>query len=159
MAFEPYHDRALFKVHETSELVDMGGFQVAFHQQLGFVVCRIYKHGTPVGAERFRLKLFTDAGLTKAYAQSAWLELADVVAGASDWLGRVRFSFADPDDMGVAAGPHLNKNAVYYAGIEADGYTRSGGTFYVAWAYDWPEPINSHPVRTGMEMAIYGYRT
>ena len=150
MAFQSFPDTLYLKTMATGETVAAGGFSVPDAQELRHVVLTVYKHGTAGGTERLRLKVFHDEAQTKTYATSDWATVSEAIEGATYWIGRVRFDFGYQN---------LSAGETYYLGVESDGYTRSGDTFYIAFPLDWPLAINEQQsASAGLAFEIYGRR-
>lgn len=145
------HSADLFaKVCGTDELVIGGGFQTPNHLELVHIVMRLYRIGALEGTERMRLNVYRDEDCTKLYASSDWIDIADIPGGsAAGWFGDVRFDFASPN---------INKNYRYYFAVETDGYTRNKNVRYIAFMYDWPDPIyeQTNAPDYALQIAIYG---
>lgn len=150
MAFESFPNLLYCKVMETAEVVLAGGCTLADDQELAHVVMALYKLGAAAGSERLRLKIYHDAALTNLYATGDWATVATAVDGATNWLGRVRFDFATR--------VNLDAGQEYFVAVEADGYTRIGETFYLAFPLDWPLSINVSAGPYGHAMELYGRR-
>lgn len=141
------------KVCGTDELVLGGGFQTTAHLELVHIVMRLYRIGTLAGTERVRINVYTDAECTKAYTYSEWVALEDVPGvGAAGWFGDVRFDFAYEN---------ISSNKRYYFAIETDGYTRNKNVMYIAFLYDWPDPIyeQTNAPDYALQIAIIGRMT
>lgn len=138
VAFSSFPNEGYFKTLDTGEVCHGGGAVFPSDCQLAQIRLDLYKRGTHAGTERMRLKLMHDSGLTKAYAGavSDWVYLDDFAEGVANWRGRVPFNFASE--------PFLSKNQRYYVAVETDGYTRTGSSFFVAPALDWPLAINTN---------------
>jgi len=155
MTLAHFSNRLQCKVFETSEVVSPGGFTLAQAQELAYIRLLIYKHGTAAGTEKFRLKVYADADLTKLIATSAWSEFANpdaaAILAASAWLGYLRFDFARE---------WLPASQAFYLALESSGYTRNLNTFYVGGILDWPVPTytQTYSPRFAFAMEIYGYR-
>jgi len=139
------------KVVDTDELCVAGGFQTARHEELRHIVMRLYKKGARGGSERMRLKIFLDDSCLHLYAWSSWVRLSDIEGIDADaaWKGDVRFDFESPN---------INKHRTYWVAIEIENYTRNRDTFFLAFLYDWPDPLYQQlgtPLY-GLRMALYG---
>lgn len=135
------------KIAETSELVLAGAIQLDRHRQLTHIVTSFYKHGNAAGGERLRLKVFHDRQMTKLYATSSWLNVNQITN--EFWIGRIRFDFDQQ---------WLRNDQAYYIGIESDGYTRNGESFYLGFPLDSTFDLTSYERAGAVAMAVYGHR-
>jgi hypothetical protein len=143
------------KVIETGEVCHGGGINYSeAHIQLAQIRLTMYKCGAHTGDEQFRLKLYMDSGLTKAFTNgtSDWLSLDDISNMSTNWLGRVAFTFSSQ--------PRLSKNDRYYVALETSSYTRVGNSFYIAPVFYWPISVNENTSEPfyGWQMEVFGYR-
>jgi hypothetical protein len=149
--FYPYPSQLLVKVMDTGELVDCGGRTLEDATELKWVQLHLMRVGTPAGSERVRMKVFTDSALSKLYATSDWVSLAEATGSTGNWKGAVRFDFGRQ---------HLDAGTPWHFAVEATSYARSGDTFYLGFPLDWPYPIHSQPAASlpGVAMVIMGAR-
>lgn len=151
MSIQQFPSTLYFRVSETAETFVGAGFTPGAHQQLNHAIVMLYSNGAPVKTERFRMKLFHDAAMSKPYATGDWLSLRSIPNISASWLGRVRFDFSSM--------PWLNAAFTYYLAIEADGYTRNGDSRYCGWKLNWPFTVNAGGISNALHLELYGTRS
>lgn len=125
-----------WKTFATDEEFRAGGVTLQDSTHLKHFYLMMYLHGACADTERLRLKIYTDAALTKLYATSDWSNLADIENLANYWRGRLLFTFQTKI--------WLSSQFQYFISAEIDGYTRNGDTHFVAAMLDWPFPVNTN---------------
>lgn len=153
MAFASFSDRLYVKVLETSELAPAGGFRLQNDQEISHIILTMYMRGVAT-TQQLRIKIFADAQLTKPVATGEWLTVRQATSGDASWLGLIRF------DMTPSVNVDASAVAERYVGVESQNYARTGDTFYVGFALDWPLAINAREAGSGLafSMALYGRR-
>lgn len=149
MSIQQYAQKQIVKTLDTGELASVGSFSTVDHTELRYVRLWFFKHGAEGGSERLRLKVCSDAELSKVLYSSAWANLADAEIADDYWMGWLRFDFERE---------HINKNLTYYLALETASYTRTAD-YYLSLVRDWATPIyaigDSGALPTAMQ--IYGY--
>lgn len=118
------------KTIDTSEVIKIGSFKDISNGELAHIRLLFYIKGLLSGTEKFRTKVYSDAGFTQLLYTSSWSDFS--TASVGNWLGWIRSDFAREN---------INKNLTYYVSCELTGYTRNADTFYIGVARDWPWPI------------------
>jgi hypothetical protein len=120
----------LWKVIDDTTNEPLGSFlMTSADADLRYITLPLLKVGTMVGAEQFRLVVWTDAALTEVYVISDWTILGGVIPATGAWRGEVRFDFNFKP---------LATSTTYHLTAEAANYTRNGDTFYVAFGLNHP---------------------
>lgn len=157
MAFKDFSDIKYIKTVDTSETINMGSFSTDANLELGHIRALIYIQGTLGGSEQIRLSIYPTEDSTNATYTSSWSNVGDVLdengeAVTGNWLGLIRCDF-DREN--------INNNLTYYLKAELQNYTRNSQTFYIGFAYDYPniiydnseDELQDHP----LAFEIYGY--
>lgn len=136
------------KVIETGEEAYLGGYSVTDLTSLVYARAFVFKAGSATG--QLRLNVYGDSKRTEVLATSEWSDLASIEEFAGgDWLGRVRFTFANLN---------LSNNHQVYVTCETSGYTRNGNTDYLSLLFDWPLSTNvqTNSPQAGLALELYG---
>lgn len=131
MSIKNFSNVQFVKSVDTGEEVRCGRFQLQSSGELGAVRNLVYVQGTLAGTERMRTKFYSDANHTKLLYTSDWSPyLTSALTG--DWIGFLKTEYNKEN---------INASLSYYIGVEFDGYTRNGETFYIGVCRDFPYPI------------------
>lgn len=115
-----------------------GSFIAENDGDIGHMQLYAQKVGAHVGAEKFRVKLFSDGNYDggSEYAISDWVSVSDIdTLTSSAWYGNILFDFARQP---------LVLGDTYYLSIETENYSKeSDDSYYWSFALDWPNDINT----------------
>jgi len=154
-AVSPFPNNQYWKVLETAETFIAGSYLVTdYNLQLKHIVMTMYKEddgSNSYATTELVCKLWHDSAMTQLYATSDTFYLSSLTPVADSWRGNIRFDFDEQ---------FLNKNQTYYVSITPTNYTRDGNDVYLAFAFDWPLPINTNASapQYGMAMEFYGLK-
>jgi len=154
MPYKDFNETKYVYVAESSPSVTKLGCITAENPvEIEHIRLDLYKHGTEVGDEVFRLNIYSDPDYSNLLSSSSDVALASIPDLGEFWIGWVRFDFADIPIIGGT----INH---FYIGLESVTYTRVGDTFYVgAAADDPPREINTVGVGVGGYLEVYGRAT
>ena len=148
MPYDDFNETKFVFPTSTGAVNQLGIIEVDSPKEIESIRLDIYKHGTEVGNEVFRLNIYSDSSYSNLFASSNDVALSDIPSLGAYWLGWLRFDFASFPVVGGA-----NK---YYLGLEPVTYTRVGDSFYVtAAADDPPRNINDVGLGVGGYFEIY----
>ena len=144
MAFLQFSKTQMIQAIDTSEKLDLGGFQPATNGELKHVTLGLLKVGLLSSSMTVKLGLHLSTDFTAQFAFSSEIFVTNIEAGNADittdtWRAIVRFDFARQN---------INKNQNYRFSLQTTNYTRVGDTSYLAVVRDEPFPIYSLPGAT-----------
>jgi hypothetical protein len=152
MAFTQFPKRLVVRELDTSETMLMGGYKPGSSLSLAKAVLSVYKHGTAVGSEGLRLKVFgSESTAATPIATSDYSAIASIPGISTYWLGNLTFTFSTR--------VNLDADNTYWFALEAQNYTNTGA-FYLSYVFDWPYPIStqlSAPDSYGAALRLLGY--
>lgn len=160
MAFLQFPNIQYVRPCDTDTVTAMGYFNLDAGTELKHIMLTIFVRGLIPSAFNARIGIYGNALYESAIFMSEWAEismstLAIETAGAQytqNYLGQIYFDFS---------GYPLNPNINYYMGIETDGYTRNGDSYYFAFGLDWYSAVNNplpDPSEAGARVRILGKR-
>lgn len=144
MAFDGFSKYMLFSEQPSSgESNVISRFSRPSNTVLSDIRLILYKHGDDTGNETFTAKIKQDLqdntaqiSVQSVIATSDTIAINDIEGVTEYWLGFVRFEFEE--------NVHINASTEYTVEIETANYTRNADTFFLGWALDWPEELNTH---------------
>lgn len=154
MAFTQFPHQQYFRILDADTVTGIGYFNIADGTELKHIMLTIFVKGliaTPFDA---RLNIYGSATLETPIFSSSWATLSMATLDpvyVGNWFGNVYFDFA---------GNPINPDNDYHMGIETDGYTPVGDTFYLGVNLDWYSPVNNQLSATdaGARIRILGKR-
>jgi hypothetical protein len=152
MAYTQFAQDQYFIVSTDDVFTEAGNFTLTESMEVGHIVCTLFKLGAHAGSESLQIGIFGNKDLSVPVALSDSVAMADIdTLTASGWAGRVRFDFDRQ---------HLDDENTYYLGVRINNYTFADGSYYWAWALDWPDDINTYAVGTkrGLQFSLLGYK-
>lgn len=154
MAFTQFPSVINFKPLDNSTDVnsasEMGSFTLAENTYLGNTRIVLMKHGTAGGTETLKMKLSLSNDVTRAYIESAEINLTDFSTDEY-FLGWLTFTFAQET---------LDSDNTHYAFLEYSNYTRNENTYYLAYAMDGALFVNDFNASDdyGPALPVMGYK-
>ena len=148
MAYSDFNEQKYILITDTSTVNKMGSVVFDSPIELEHMRLELYKHGTEAGTEQFRVNIYSDPDYSTVYAQSATVDIADIVGLSTYWIGWVRFDFAGLPVLG-------NNRNRFYIGLEPVTYTRNADTFYIGAGADWFPSVNTVGSGVGAYMEFY----
>ena len=150
MAFLDFPKQLLVKTIDTSEVLNLGGFQVAESEERQYARVLIYRNGTAGGSETLQVKTHVNTDFSQSYADSNVVSLSSV----STNLTWIRFDFNREN---------WNKNLTYYLSLTVNNYTRNADVFYLGVPFDFPYPVYGDYSGTNytdhtLAVQLFGYK-
>jgi hypothetical protein len=127
MAIIDYKEYDDFRVMDTAEVVPAFGFSTPDNQQLTQILLTTYIHGSLVGNEILRVKLYSDLAMTKLIATSSNFILSQIENIGANWIGQIGLS--------MPTKPWIGLSNTFYVAIESVNYTNTGSN-YISFLLD-----------------------
>lgn len=146
MSYTQFYNNVVVDPIESTERLDLGQFTLSTGTELAHVRVAVYKHGTMGGSERGRL-VVTDVASGVDVATGHWMNINEIEAEGTYWIGWVRFDF---DRFSMPA-------TDYRIGMELENYTRNGDTYYFSVILDQAPKVYTQSGALTAELSLWGY--
>lgn len=137
MAFLQFPKIQMIQPIDSSEKLDLGGFQPVNNGELRHVTLGLFKIGSVPTSTKLKLGLHLSTDFTSQFAFSDEIFMTSIESEEDNittdtWRAIVRFDFNRVN---------LNKNQEYRFSLQTVDYTRTGNTAYIGVVRDEPYPV------------------